>query len=270
MSVILLFLLLVGGCLGIRYEVTEDVVTPSASIESVQAILLMVDGGDAAVGELMSAPEIILRRIEGLGMSGEVSLFGDACVQVLLPPDVDISAVVDTITGQSLLEFVDFSGFDGNQAAAFIGLSIATSGYASELTHPQTGQPFVTVLDSRSIVDAAAFQSDFGDEWWIEFTLTEAGGDVFGAFTEANIGQPLAIALDGEVLSAPVIQSQLGQEGIISGNFTEEEAQTLALQLRSGVLPVPLSVYAVEIYDRGSGQPFSDLDGVEELCGSDG
>jgi protein-export membrane protein SecD len=52
----------------------------------------------------------------------------------------------------------------------------------------------------------------------------------------------MAIVLDGEVLSAPTINAQLTDGGIIEGQFTQEEAQTLALQLRSGALPIPLRV----------------------------
>ncbi len=85
-------------------------------------------------------------------------------------------------------------------------------------------------------------------EWFIEFSLQPEGSEVFGPYTESRIGEPMAIVLDGEVLSAPVIQSRLDTGGIITGNFTEEEAKQLALQLRSGALPIPLSVEsAVEV-----------------------
>lgn len=102
------------------------------------------------------------------------------------------------------------------------------------------GQPFETVMTGDGL-SAAVAQTD-GVSWFIEFELTGEGGDVFGPFTAANIQQPMAIVLDGRLISAPTIQARLDTGGVITGNFSEEEAKQLALQLRSGALPIPLSV----------------------------
>jgi protein-export membrane protein SecD len=83
-------------------------------------------------------------------------------------------------------------------------------------------------------------------EWYIQFELKAEAANRFGSFTGSHIGQPLAIVLDGVLLSAPVINSRLDTGGLITGNFTEEEAKQLALQLRSGALPIPLRVETVE------------------------
>ena len=65
----------------------------------------------------------------------------------------------------------------------------------------------------------------------------------FGRATSKNIGRRIAIVLDGEAISAPVIQDSItGGNGTITGNFTFQEATDLALLLRSGALPAPLSV----------------------------
>ena len=72
----------------------------------------------------------------------------------------------------------------------------------------------------------------------INFEVKEEFQDIFGNFTRERIGEPMAIVLDAEVLSAPIIQAQLSSGGVITGQFTEEEANTLALQLRSGALPI--------------------------------
>jgi protein-export membrane protein SecD len=68
----------------------------------------------------------------------------------------------------------------------------------------------------------------------------------FSNHTGANIGQPLAIVLDGEVISAPTIQARLTDGGEITGNFTLEQARQLAVQLQSGALPVSLSIESLE------------------------
>ncbi|SMX28894.1 preprotein translocase subunit SecD [Pelagimonas phthalicica] len=75
----------------------------------------------------------------------------------------------------------------------------------------------------------------------VSFTFNAAGARKFGDYTAENIGSPFAIVLDGEVISAPVIQSHIpGGSGIITGNFTVEESTNLAVLLRAGALPAGL------------------------------
>ncbi len=82
---------------------------------------------------------------------------------------------------------------------------------------------------------------------------------MFGPFTGAHVGEPLAIVLDGVVLSAPRINSRLDTGGVIQGNFTQHEAQQLALQLRSGALPIPLRVESAETVGATLGQESVNL-----------
>jgi preprotein translocase subunit SecD len=74
----------------------------------------------------------------------------------------------------------------------------------------------------------------------VNFNLTSAAGAKFGDFTEANRGKALAIVLDGKVQSAPNIQDRITTNGIITGQFTIEEANDLAVMLQSGALPAGL------------------------------
>ncbi len=77
----------------------------------------------------------------------------------------------------------------------------------------------------------------------VSFRFDPIGARRFGNTTKRNVDKPFAIVLDKEVISAPVIREPiLGGNGIISGNFTTESARDLALLLRSGALPVPLTV----------------------------
>jgi preprotein translocase subunit SecD len=75
----------------------------------------------------------------------------------------------------------------------------------------------------------------------VEFSLTPEGAQKFGALTGANTGQGLAIVLDNRVVSAPVIRSRITDNGIIEGNFTQQEVQDLSTVLRSGALPASLT-----------------------------
>ena len=77
----------------------------------------------------------------------------------------------------------------------------------------------------------------------ISFTFNNTGARKFGTFTKDHVGRPFAIVLDDEVISAPVIREPiLGGSGQISGNFTVESANQLAIQLRSGALPAKLTI----------------------------
>ncbi|GAB0152728.1 protein translocase subunit SecD [Marinobacterium sp. BA1] len=98
-------------------------------------------------------------------------------------------------------------------------------------------------LEGKHIRDAQlAFNPQTGAAV-VNFTLDTDGGREFARMTADNIGRPLAIVLDGRVLTAPVIRSVIaGGSGEISGDFTPQEAGKLALLLRAGALPVPLEV----------------------------
>jgi preprotein translocase subunit SecD len=75
----------------------------------------------------------------------------------------------------------------------------------------------------------------------VSFTLNTEGGRKFGNVTAEHVGRPLAIVLDGRVRSAPRIDTRITTDGSIHGNFTQQEAQDLALILRAGALPAPLT-----------------------------
>jgi len=82
-----------------------------------------------------------------------------------------------------------------------------------------------------------------GGEPEVAFELTEEGAKIFGDFTSQNVGNALAIVLDKQVISAPVINQPITEgQGVISGNFTIDSANELAVQLRYGSLPIPLKV----------------------------
>ncbi len=209
----------------------------------------------------------VARRIDALGVSEATIqvLPGSGRILVELPGVSDPEQAVRTIQQTALLEFVDFSGL-GVQTQDFTGQRILTTaqleiekqrtqslanpagGQSDRLAldahvNPLTRQPFNTIMTGAGLQAAVAgYDQMSAGNWLIQFELNEEGGAVFGPFTANSIGQPMAIVLDGVVLSAPVIQAELTSGGVITGDFSEEEARTLALQLRSGALPIPLSV----------------------------
>jgi preprotein translocase subunit SecD len=100
------------------------------------------------------------------------------------------------------------------------------------------------VITGRDLRDAHAQQGEMG-RWETNFVLTQDAAKRFERFTEANIGNRLAIVLDKQVLSAPTIQNKISDTGRITGAASHEEAADLALNLRAGSLPASV-VYLEE------------------------
>jgi preprotein translocase subunit SecD len=89
----------------------------------------------------------------------------------------------------------------------------------------------------------------------VSFRFNTSGARRFGTVTQENVGRPFAIVLDNEVISAPVIREPiLGGTGQISGNFTVESANNLAILLRAGALPAPLTPIEQRVVGAGLGQ----------------
>jgi preprotein translocase subunit SecD len=96
------------------------------------------------------------------------------------------------------------------------------------------------IVTGRDLRTARRGQGQFGEPV-VNFYLVPAGGEKFAEFTAAHIGDPAAIVLDGNVISAPVIRSRIRDEGYIEGNFNIESAEDLALKLRAGALPASIT-----------------------------
>ncbi|MFH1344526.1 MAG: protein translocase subunit SecD [Pseudomonadota bacterium] len=89
----------------------------------------------------------------------------------------------------------------------------------------------------------------------VSFRFNTSGSRKFAQATTENVGQPFAIVLDNEVISAPVIREPItGGSGQISGNFTVQAANDLAILLRAGALPAPLTVIEERTVGPGLGQ----------------
>ena len=99
------------------------------------------------------------------------------------------------------------------------------------------------VMSGENLVDAQPSIQNQQNEPTVSFTLDRLGAQKFGRATTDNVGKRLAIVLDGKIISAPNINEPITSgNGVISGNFTFQEATDLALLLRSGALPTPLNV----------------------------
>lgn len=222
--------------------------------------------------DLVETANNVSRRVNALGLSeATIQVQGNSRVLVELPGVTDRERAIGTIQQTALLEFVDFRGLSG-QAQSYTGQLIVTDkqidlglvdpAESDALRHPTTGQPFITGITGECLSAASAqYSSTSGtgiNSWMIAFEIdSECVGD-FANFTRLMLREPMAIVLDGRVISAPTVQAELSTGGVITGQFTQEEAQQLALQLRSGALPIPLQVESAVEVGATLGQKFLD------------
>ena len=118
------------------------------------------------------------------------------------------------------------------------------------LPHAERGQESERIavrrhieVDGANLTKASAGQDSRTGEWVVHFGLDRIGAKRFADVSTRHVGEPFAIVLDGKVISAPVIREPIiGGQGQISGNFSVQDANDLAVLLRAGALPAPLTV----------------------------
>ena len=112
---------------------------------------------------------------------------------------------------------------------------------------PPPSQWANTSLSGKDLQSATVeFDQKTGNPY-VGITFNSEGGDLFGKLTAANVGKPIAIFLDGSAISTPVVQAAIyGGNAVITGNFTLDEAKTLAQRLNAGALPVPVTLLSQE------------------------
>jgi len=158
---------------------------------------------------LQNTMDIIARRLNEKGFTeATVSKIGTTGIRVEIPDVTDPAAVLDLIGSPAKLEFLDS---DGNVFMEGRELKTATA------TTDEDGQPAIS------------------------FSLTSEGAQLFGDMTAKSIGKTITIQLDGTELMSPTVNEAIyGGNILVTGSFTEDQADTYALQLQSGALPLDL------------------------------
>jgi protein-export membrane protein SecD len=106
------------------------------------------------------------------------------------------------------------------------------------------------IINGNELRNASAARSSYSEgDYNIQFSLNKSGADKFGAWTAANINEYIAVVLNDEVKSVAYIKSQITDQGEITGRFTKQSAEDLALVLRTGALPAPVKLIS-ETMDR--------------------
>src|SRR6185503_6806425 len=98
------------------------------------------------------------------------------------------------------------------------------------------------IIDGSELRNATAIPTQGGraDDYEINFSLKKTGADKFGAWTGSHVNEYMGVVLNDEVKSVAFIRSQIFDSGQITGRFTKQSAEDLALTLRSGALPAPI------------------------------
>lgn len=209
----------------------------------------MPAGQDLQEGSMEAARVIVDNRVNGLGVTEPlVQLQGENRIIVELPGISDPELAISTIKETGLLEFVDAGSTpipDGTAITTSLGGPRTAEGQLSATsTATGTERVYETVItggDLASVSNAGINANTRQVE--INFSLTSEGGKKFGDYTGANVGKYLCIAIDKIVLSCPVVNARINDNGVITlGSSPLEEGQALAIQLRYGSLPVPLKV----------------------------
>jgi len=204
------------------------------------------------------ALETITRRINALGLTEPTIAFtgrGDNEILVQLPGEGDptrAKAVIQAGGQLTLNRVADDQTYPSEAAALAAKGGVLPQGtiIVPGKAYTQTGQPgqqVYYVLDRAPIVTGQDLRgaspspsTNNPGQYEVRFQLSTAAAARFGPFTEANIGHGMAIVLDHQVYSAPTIQGRIDDSGEITGNFSQESAQDLALVLRAGALPASI------------------------------
>jgi len=228
-------------------DATRFVITPTKA------------GIDEAIDSAMSgATEVVRRRIDSLGTREPTILRqGPTRIVVQVPGLQDPTALKALLGKTAKLEFklVDTTADTAKLAVGQSPIGDQILPYPSAagrgfpyVGYPQNKVPVIAVrraaiITGQDLTDARVQNDSQTNAPVVAFQFNTEGGKRFARTTQENVNKPFAIILDGSVISAPNIEGPiLGGSGVIQGGFTFQSANDLAIQLKSGALPVALKV----------------------------
>ncbi len=206
---------------------------------------------------LEDARTILENRTNALGVSENLfQVAGERRIVAEFPGLSDPEKVLAVIKETGLLEFVDLQDNpenlqEGNLILTDFGQTSTSTQPTETTTAPATeGQEslasttvYHTIMTGKDLKSVVVSRNPNTGEVVIDFTLSDEGAKIFDEYTSNNIGKILAIVLDKKIISAPRVQGRIPSgQGQITGNFTLETANNLAIQMRYGALPIPFKV----------------------------
>lgn len=215
---------------------------------------------------LEDARRILENRTNALGVSENLfQVAGENRIVGEFPGLTDPEEILGTIRETGLLEFVDLGT---NPENLDTGMTVQTD-FGMDTTSPSSdaqptetmtatespaeetpsseptpaGKVYPTLMTGTALKSVGVTTNPNSGQYELYFELKPESTKIFADYTTANVGKILAIVLDKRILSAPVINSPITMgQGSITGKFTYEEANNLAIQMRYGALPIPFKV----------------------------
>ncbi len=186
---------------------------------------------------LTSVRDTIERRVNSFGVSEPlVQVTGNDRIIVELPGIKDVNEAIDQIGQTPLMEFKTQSTKEPTlvpDSKGQITVDASQGWDYTGLSGKQLKKASVDYQQDKTISNQVVVRLEFDDE----------GKQLFSEITTASIGKPIAIFLDGQLLSAPTVQTAITDGvAIISGDFTVQQAKDLSTRLNSGALPVPIKL----------------------------
>ncbi|MCR0984358.1 protein translocase subunit SecD [Roseomonas populi] len=199
-----------------------------------------------AGGAVEQSIEIVRRRIDETGVSEAlIARQGQSRILVQLPGVEDPNRIKDLLgrTARMTFHLLDENANPNGTGAPPPGVQFL-QGETRQGTQPERYAVRRRVeVDGANLSDARAGQDSRNGEWVVNFTFDSVGTRRFAEVTRQNVGRPFAIVLDDKVITAPVIREPIiGGSGQISGSFNARTANDVAVLLRAGALPAPLTV----------------------------
>lgn len=215
-------------------------------VGGVQALLEadLPEGTEIDAETMRTATRIVENRVNGLGVTeAVVQQAGDRRIVVELPGETDPEKALETLKQTGLLEFVEMD-YSPLPDGMIIKTDFAVDGEVEPTDEQSSAEEKIyhTVMTGATIKSVGVTTGPAGG-YEVAFELTDDGARLFSEYTTANSGKFLGIVLDKEVVSAPRIDEPITEgAGVIRGDFTLEDANSLAIQLRYGSLPIPFVI----------------------------
>ncbi|UCG14872.1 MAG: protein translocase subunit SecD [Deltaproteobacteria bacterium] len=196
--------------------------------------------------------ETIRNRIDQFGVSEpDIRTQGENRILIQLPGIKDPQRAIDLIGKTAILEFKLVNENKSAEEALRGKVPLGSKIYYSRQVDPVTGQvrrnayllKDRTLLTGEYLTNAEVRIDSQFNRPYVAISFDDRGGKIFERLTGEHVKERLAIVLDGNVYSAPVIQDRIsGGNAVIEGQFTMEEAKDLAVVLRAGSLPAPVKI----------------------------
>jgi preprotein translocase subunit SecD len=242
-----------------KYAVRSSISEGKANFSLAMAASYIREMKESTVRQAL---ETIRRRVDGLGVSEpSLQIYGGSGQDVQDQIIVELPGVDDPDRVKGLIENtaqLELRLVKKDQGGPFSSIDSAVQANGGTISDEYAILPYredkgeqnqleylvvnkVPVISGKDLKTARQ-STDSNGAPAVSFFLTSDGAQLFSRATEQHIGERLAIILDNVVSSAPTIQDRIGAEGIIHGRFTMQQANDLALLLRSGALPASLRI----------------------------